>query len=95
VRGKVSAEMAEAFRLRDDVSLVATDDGAVLLDQRAGRYWQLNGTGYATLRALLDGRTPEESARHLVDTHEVSMERATADVVALVRLLSEAKLVMR
>jgi hypothetical protein len=88
----VREEMTGRFHLREDVSFVSTSDGAVLLDQRSGRYWQLNATGHGALQALLDGRTPEESAQHLVDTYRVSMERATADVVALVRQLDEARL---
>lgn len=85
-------EMAGEFRLRKDVSLVSTDDGAVLLDERSGRYWQLNTTGYLTLQALLDGRTPQESAQHLADTYQVDRERATAHVTSLMRQLSEARL---
>ncbi|HEV7451226.1 MAG TPA: hypothetical protein VGO16_07530 [Pseudonocardiaceae bacterium] len=30
------------LQLRADVSTADTDDGLVLLDERAGRYWQLN-----------------------------------------------------
>lgn len=84
--------MAGRFSLREDVSFVSTDDGAVLLDERSGRYWQLNVTGRETLQALLDGRTPQESAQYLADTYQVSIERATTDVAALVRQLSEARL---
>ncbi|USA02001.1 hypothetical protein NCG97_17145 [Streptomyces lydicamycinicus] len=32
-----------------------TDDGTVLLNERTGRYWQLNATGGQVLRQLLDG----------------------------------------
>jgi hypothetical protein len=37
----------------------------VLLDERAGRYWQLNRTGALVVQALLDGDTPEHAARLL------------------------------
>jgi hypothetical protein len=88
----VREQMARGFHLREDVSFASTSDGAVLLDQRSGRYWQLNATGHEALQALLDGCTPDESAQHLVDTYQVSREQATADVAALVRQLDEAQL---
>lgn len=33
----------------------------VLLNERTGRYWQLNATGAAVVPALLDGLTPHRS----------------------------------
>ncbi|KNB54284.1 hypothetical protein AC230_05540 [Streptomyces caatingaensis] len=65
----------------------------VLLDERRGRYWQLNGTGALVLRALLDGATPEEAAALLARTHPVSRDRAAADVAALLEHLTRAGLV--
>ncbi len=44
--------------LKPDVTATDTEDGLVLLDQRSGRYWQLNRSGATTLRLLLDGHTP-------------------------------------
>lgn len=80
-------------RLRADVSVCATDDGMVLLDERAGRYWQLNGTGALVVQALLDGATPEQVAERLAATRPVTRERADADVTALVGHLVRERLV--
>jgi hypothetical protein len=80
-------------RLRADVSTADTDDGLVLLDERAGRYWQLNPTGALVLRLLLDGATPHQVAQTLADRHPVSTERAAADVAALLERLHTAGLV--
>lgn len=80
-------------RLRPDVTACATDDGMVLLDERAGRYWQLNRTGALVVQALLDGDTPEHAARRLAATGPVAHERAVADVTALVAHLEKEKLV--
>ncbi|MBG0852147.1 lasso peptide biosynthesis PqqD family chaperone [Streptomyces spinoverrucosus] len=80
-------------RLRSDVTTCPTDDGMILLDERSGRYWQLNGTGALVLSALLDGATPEQIAERLAATRPVSRERAVADVTALVGQLTRAKLV--
>ena len=41
------------LRLRPDVSAASTATGIVLLDERSGRYWQLNRSGSAALRTLL------------------------------------------
>ncbi|GGS15120.1 MULTISPECIES: lasso peptide biosynthesis PqqD family chaperone [Streptomyces] len=80
-------------RLRDDVTACATDDGMVLLDERAGRYWQLNGTGTFVMKELLEGATPGQIAERLAATRPVTPERATADVTALVAHLVQEKLV--
>ena len=80
-------------RLRAEVSTADTDDGLVLLDERAGRYWQLNPTGALVLRLLLDGVSPHQAAQTLADRHPVSTEQAAADVAALLEHLHTAGLV--
>jgi hypothetical protein len=80
-------------RLRADVSACPTDDGMVLLDERTGRYWQLNNTGAAVLHALLDGATPEQITDRLAAARPVTRQRAAADVTALLVALTRAKLV--
>ncbi|MFI9580581.1 lasso peptide biosynthesis PqqD family chaperone [Streptomyces sp. NPDC052236] len=80
-------------RLRADVTACPTEDGMVLLDERNGRYWQLNATGALAVQALLDGATPEHVADQLTRTRPVSRERAAADVAALVDQLTRANLV--
>jgi len=82
-------------RLRTEVSTADTDDGLVLLDERAGRYWQLNPTGALVLRLLLDGVTPQRAAQTLADRHPVSTEQAAADVAALLERLHTAGLIDR
>jgi coenzyme PQQ synthesis protein D (PqqD) len=80
-------------RLSADVSTAETGGGLVLLDERAGRYWQLNRTGALILSTLLDGATPAHAAEILADRHTVSVEKAIADVSALLEHLSAADLV--
>ncbi|GAA3502081.1 lasso peptide biosynthesis PqqD family chaperone [Streptomyces albogriseolus] len=79
--------------LARDVTLTPVDSGAVLLDGRRGRYYQLNASGSAILRKLLDGDTPATAAASLSESAPVSEERVHQDVLALVRALSEADLV--
>jgi coenzyme PQQ synthesis protein D (PqqD) len=70
--------------LADHVSVTETEDGVVLLDQRAGRYWQLNQTAALVLRCLLDGGTPEAARSVLQNCCSVSPEQADRDVTALI-----------
>ncbi|MGA5145594.1 lasso peptide biosynthesis PqqD family chaperone [Streptomyces griseoincarnatus] len=79
--------------LARDVTLTPVDSGAVLLDGRRGRYYQLNTSGSAILHKLLDGDTPAAAAASLSESAPVSEERVHQDVLALVRSLSEADLV--
>ncbi|MER5219409.1 lasso peptide biosynthesis PqqD family chaperone [Streptomyces flaveus] len=81
------------LNLARDVTLTPVDSGAVLLDGRRGRYWQLNETGSTILRKLLDGETPDTTAASLSASAPVSEVQAHRDVMALVDSLSAANLV--
>ncbi|MDT0344233.1 lasso peptide biosynthesis PqqD family chaperone [Streptomyces litchfieldiae] len=80
------------LRLRRDVTACDTDGGMVLLDERTGRYWQLNSTGAQVLRALLDGATPEEVTGRLAETRAVAPDRVAADIGTLLGQLADAGL---
>ncbi|CAL9450197.1 lasso peptide biosynthesis PqqD family chaperone [Streptomyces sp. NPDC090994] len=79
--------------LARDVTLTSVDSGAVLLDGRRGRYFQLNASGSTILRGLLDGQTPDAAAASLTAAAPVSEDQARQDVRALVDALSAAHLV--
>src|SRR3954466_11076665 len=57
------------LRLRPDVTTTDTEHGTVLLDERSGRYWELNPTGTRILHALLADQPPERVAAHLPARH--------------------------
>ena len=78
------------MRLRTDVVAVDTEDARVLLDERTGRYFQLNRSGALILDAVLAG---EDAAQRLTETYAVGPEEAAADVDDLLRRLTEAGLV--
>ncbi|MFG3242844.1 MULTISPECIES: lasso peptide biosynthesis PqqD family chaperone [unclassified Streptomyces] len=80
-------------QLRTDVACCPTEDGMVLLDERSGRYWQLNATGATVLQALLDGASPQQVAARLTAARPVTAEQATADVTSLLDHLTRASLV--
>lgn len=79
--------------LRPDIATVDTDDGMVLLNQRSGRYWQLNNTGAHLLRQLLQGLATEEAAADLATRYHVALPLARDDVATLVTRLRAAELV--
>ncbi|TDV49671.1 lasso peptide biosynthesis PqqD family chaperone [Actinophytocola oryzae] len=80
--------------LARDVTATETEDGMVLLNERDGKYWQLNRTGAATLRLLLDGHPPEDAAARLVAGRPELSERVRTDVRALLGSLRAAGLVV-
>lgn len=79
--------------LARDVTLTDIDTGAVLLDGRRGRYWQLNHSGAGVLRQLLDGQAPDAAAAGLCAAAPVSDDQARQDVQSLIDALSAAHLV--
>ncbi|MCC3775083.1 lasso peptide biosynthesis PqqD family chaperone [Streptomyces sp. UNOB3_S3] len=82
--------------LRPGVSAADTDDGMVLLDEATGRYWQLNDTAAFILRTLLDGATPQDTARRLGERHpRLTAERTAQDVTSLLTALLDARLAVR
>jgi hypothetical protein len=71
-----------------------TDDGLILLDQRRGRYWRLNGTGAAAFRMLLDGHSPAQTGDLLIERFPGATASARDDVETLVQALTAAQLVV-
>ncbi|GCE01078.1 lasso peptide biosynthesis PqqD family chaperone [Embleya hyalina] len=83
------------FALKPDVSLTPTEHGTVLLDERRGRYFQLNPTGTLVLRTLLDGATAHQAAELLSERYGITREQAATDVAALLENLRKRKLAGR
>ncbi|MGH3973627.1 MAG: lasso peptide biosynthesis PqqD family chaperone [Pseudonocardiaceae bacterium] len=83
------------LRLRPDIATTNTDDGLVLLDERTGRYWQLNPTGAHILAALLEGQHPDDIAADLATRHRIDVHQAQHDVTTLTDHLHTANLVTR
>jgi Coenzyme PQQ synthesis protein D (PqqD) len=81
------------YVLPPDVTATDIEDGLVLLDQRTGRYWQLNRSAATTLRLLLDARSPAEVAAELTRGCPQQATRALADVETLMTQLRAARLV--
>jgi Coenzyme PQQ synthesis protein D (PqqD) len=79
------------MRLRTEVVAVDTEDSRVLLDERTGRYFQLNRSGALILDAVL---ADEDAAQRLTEVYAIDPERAAADVADLLERLRAAGLVV-
>ncbi|GLZ31280.1 hypothetical protein Lesp02_34680 [Lentzea sp. NBRC 105346] len=78
------------WQLEPHVSFAETGDGMVLLDERTGRYFQLNTTGVAVLRVLQSGGDPVSS---LVQRYPGAAERIARDVEQVMEALIDRGLV--
>ncbi|MEU6631690.1 lasso peptide biosynthesis PqqD family chaperone [Streptomyces parvus] len=78
--------------LRPHVTTIPTADGMILLDQRSGRYWQINLTAAFVARVLLSGATTEEATAQLAAQHPTAADRAAQDVAAFIRQMHDARL---
>lgn len=83
------------LRLHPDVVLTDTDDGAVLLHQGTGEFWQLNRTGGHLLHRLVDGETEADVAADLATRHNVALSTVAADLSTVLDQLLAEKLVLR
>jgi hypothetical protein len=79
--------------LSRDVIVTDIENGAVILDGRHGRYWQLNESGATVLHTLLAGTAPAAVAAQLTCDTPVPDEQALRDVLALIEALRQARLV--
>ncbi|MCL7496835.1 MULTISPECIES: lasso peptide biosynthesis PqqD family chaperone [Streptomyces] len=83
-----------SLRMRADVALCETEDALVLLDERTGRYFQVNRTGAMILKELMAGSSVERVAANLARTYPVTLEEASHDVKRLLDQLTEEALVV-
>jgi predicted deacylase len=82
-----------AITLRDRVSVVDTNYGAVLLDVKTGVYWELNSSGAVALKALLACADIDAATAEVTAQFDVDQQTATGDVRALLAELRSAGLV--
>ncbi|MEV7085332.1 lasso peptide biosynthesis PqqD family chaperone [Streptomyces sp. NPDC093085] len=83
-----------SFAFHSYVSCADTDGGMALLDERRGKYFNLNPTAALIVRSLLRGSAPEDAAAELAARYpELSAQQAEADVQAVLASLATARLV--
>ncbi len=76
-----------ALKFGADVSTAETDYGTVLLDERAGEYWELNPTATLVVSTLMAGGDEADAVAALTEAFDITPERARQDVDALVQQL--------
>ncbi|RSS83791.1 lasso peptide biosynthesis PqqD family chaperone [Streptomyces sp. WAC06614] len=81
-----------ALRFGADVSTAETDYGTVLLDERAGEYWELNPSATLVIKALMAGGDEADAIAALTAEFDIDQGRAGRDVKALVQQLRAAGL---
>jgi coenzyme PQQ synthesis protein D (PqqD) len=69
------------------------EDGVVLLQTKDGVYFGLNELGARLWESIQEPRPVTELANLVSERYEVDRERATADVLALVRELVDNRLI--
>ncbi|MGC9500004.1 lasso peptide biosynthesis PqqD family chaperone [Streptomyces sp. WG7] len=80
-------------QLCDHVSLVHTEYGSVLLDEKSGMYFQLNETATIVAEGLADRSSLESIAQRIAQEYDVDEGQAREDVAVLVRTLRDRNLV--
>lgn len=73
------------WQLEPHVSVAETEDGMVLLNERTGKYFQLNNTGVRVLREGADAVVAELAARHPRIRDDVVVLEAALRTAGLVR----------
>ncbi|MFF7074461.1 lasso peptide biosynthesis PqqD family chaperone [Streptomyces pseudovenezuelae] len=76
-----------ALKFAAYVSTAETDYGTVLLDERAGEYWELNPTGSLVVDTLMRGGDEAAAVAALADEFDIDLARAKQDVETLVKEL--------
>lgn len=83
------------LRLHRDALTADTGDGAVLLNQRTGHYWQLNHTGADSLRRLLAGQSVHDAAHDYAAEYGIEPSEAHQDITTMTGQLLDAGFLTR
>jgi Coenzyme PQQ synthesis protein D (PqqD) len=83
------------MKLRTDgVTWRELDGETVILDLKSSKYLKTNATGTTLLKRLEQDCSRDELIAALADAHAVSLEQATADTDAFVKMLRARKLLV-
>ena len=84
---------AQAVTISASVTAVLNDEGSVLLDLQAGRYYSLNPVGACIWQCPREGLRQPEIERNLEQKYQVEPARARADVSRFIATLVDRGLV--
>ncbi|WP_063125841.1 lasso peptide biosynthesis PqqD family chaperone [Nocardia fusca] len=78
------------MRIAEHVSTAETNDGLVLLDGRAGTYWEMNLTGRLVIETIQRGEPLEDLPGKISAQFDVDPQRVETDIGAvLAHLIAE------
>lgn len=75
------------YKFRANIKVTDTEDGLVVLDQKLGNYWSLNGSGAEIAKQLENGLSPEAIAALLADRYGVAKIDVEKDIKNLIEQL--------
>lgn len=82
------------MKLNDGCRITPTPDGGVVLDARAGIYYQLNRAGLSLLNAIASGQTASEVIEDVRRRHPELADVAAADALELIGQFKKEGLVI-
>ncbi|MEN3535207.1 lasso peptide biosynthesis PqqD family chaperone [Microbispora sp. ZYX-F-249] len=83
------------WHLPSHITFTQTSTGAVLLDTRRGRYWQMNDTAALVIRHLTEEEGVESALADLRERYPEAAGDLAADVHRMLEKLEAAELVVR
>lgn len=83
------------YQLSRHVKLSEAESGAVLLDAKRGRYWQLNVTSMRIVLLLNEGGTSSDVVDTLTEETDAPRARVEADVSNAIRSLRKVGLIRK
>jgi hypothetical protein len=83
-----------SFCLAEGVLTQKLGPELVLMHVAKGQYYELNSTGAVVLEAILAGADEPSAAQQLSQRFQVDLDRAHADVSALIKNLTDRALLM-
>lgn len=72
------------MRPRADLAIECADGEFIILDKRSGKVHQLNPTASVVWRGVSGSKSNDEIAVNLVESFDVNLERAAADVKVII-----------
>ncbi len=81
------------LRIPSHIRAMIDNEGAVLLDLEAGKYYSLNEVGVEIWNHVEQGRSREEILRHLRDAYCIPAERLETELSEFVSSLQQKGLI--
>lgn len=85
----------DRYRLAPHVRLAEAEGGAILLDTRGAKYWQLNTTGFRVTELLIEGLTSAEIVDRLAEEMDAPRPTLETDIGSLLTTMKKLRFIKR